>query len=395
MFSGGKTAVTRRMTMVCERRVREVVSLRLLYPDGSLFREYEVISGESVVYIIPPDGYENLIWKGDDGETVSNDELEEMALYEDVVYRLVGAACGKTEGDESLPAEANGQEAFAVTFRGTPITNDVPCYSLYAGISGDDVVFYTAKGGEKVLPGNTGPKGNEEDYFKRKYEDCEYGFCGWSFKAAAHSRDSGVMKPGTTIKAEDFLIAAYEAGSIDGNGVITLYTVWDRFPELEVGDIDIGIDEAGSDPDDVERLLNDRLLAADNFRAVDDEDGEISESYCPTDTTGVLANLIERVGLDGEAFAGATVRVAVRDSNGNVTFAHPAIRVFGESVSDSDFVSGDSGDYLIQSVGMRLVNSDSLQAGEADGGLCEDSIWRVDESYGSRLRDAVAEIEGE
>ncbi len=245
------------------------------------------------------------------------------------------------------------------------INQNMPSVNLYAVWS---INSYTV-----TFQGNGG-EGNIESQranFDAKITLPNQGFykegsciCGWSTKP-----DS--KEPEYPFGEEFYIKDIVKSLGLENthNGTVILYAVWDNAPVIECENIYVSLEDAKAGVITGERL-------AEFVQAHDEEDGDINygvnennsliiENYDTTDFT-----VFEKEGSVTETFVAT-------DSSGNITRKVVWVHIVDTTIYDANLLMGDI--RFISSSHYKDNSGNYILASE--GGLPEDSIWRLDNSH--------------
>lgn len=160
---------------------------------------------------------------------------------------------------------------------------------------------------------------------------------------------------------------------LQNNATITLYAVWDNVPVIHGEDIYVTLDDAKSGK------ITEEYLAA-QYSATDAEDGKIAYGH-NTDNCFYLTNYSPEEFTMFQKEGYVTENLLARDSAGNQVTRSVKIYIVDSQVYDEEEIFGKvrfiSEKYFKNSAGAWIT--------EEEGGLREDSLWRVNEEYRTLL----------
>ncbi|SCW52510.1 hypothetical protein SAMN02910400_01141 [Lachnospiraceae bacterium C10] len=179
-----------------------------------------------------------------------------------------------------------------------------------------DYVIPSFRNGE-VLPDNDGPDHRIRPYFEkqiagRHYDKnagkdiaaCrQYSWQGWSLKKDAVYTDEAVLQKGKPLPPDtmEFFLRALSTGNWrveKDRCIVTLYSVWDEYPEIQAYDSCIYDRELKDHSEENRKKIMERLLSKERVSAFDREDGPV-----PQQEIRVYTNLREKR-FDLEDFRG-------------------------------------------------------------------------------------------
>lgn len=191
-----------------------------------------------------------------------------------------------------------------------------------------------------------------EEGFKRE----GYSICGWSTKKGATEAE---FQKGEKVFISD--LAKAQNLEYTNEGTIVLYAVWDNAPIIMVEDIYVSLEDAKNG------VITENWFQ-NYVSAKDAEDGELPFSM--VDYSSIDFTSFEKDGAVSQTFSAV-------DSAGNKTIKRIWVYIVDTTIYDARLIFGTprflSGKYFKDESGNFMLPE--------HGGLWNNSIWRLDESY--------------
>lgn len=249
------------------------------------------------------------------------------------------------------------------------IDEHIPSVNLYAVWEENSYhITYDANEGvgeiESVTAFYTEEVSLEENGFERE----GYCICGWSTKKGATEAEYAkgeIVSVSELVKRQNL--------EFTNEGTVILYAVWDHAPIIDANVLYVSLEDAQNGKIDIDWL-------ARNARATDKEDGEIpfgeneNNSFVLTNYALTDFTSFQKEGAVMQTFCAV-------DSSGNITKKDIWVYIVDSTIYDAELIFGAprfiSKNYFKDAQGNLIA--DEL------GGLLENSIWRMDDSYLSLL----------
>lgn len=201
---------------------------------------------------------------------------------------------------------------------------------------GDNYIIEGFNCAKDKLPENTFEKEFKDNWYyteleEQKQHETKYSYQGWSLSDDAAYQSEGVYQPDGSLdyqKIMKYVSEHKEEMTYGENGFpnITLYAVWDKYPELqakEIGFAEMELDQSLNEGVEQSYYLDDKAFAAVLYERVvgtDDEDGALTNG---TEEKGVICeDSLEDLRaelLSFEHTGATTVTFKATDGVGNVT----------------------------------------------------------------------------
>lgn len=257
-----------------------------------------------------------------------------------------------------------------------PITTEwidryVPSVSLYVvWYPNDYVICYNSNGGTGAITSSTMDYTETLTLPSAGFSKEGSALAGWSL----YEGDTYVEYAcGEQVKIAE-LVEELNLG-FDNHATITLYAIWDNPPEIHGTDLYVSLTDARNGS------ITEEWLGKQAY-ATDVEDGEIAygkhayNSFCVIDYSPLDFTTFQQEGYVTETFL-------AKDSAGNSTKLRVTIHIVDARVYEEEEVLGKvrfiSHKYFKSSSGAWIT--------EDDGGLWQDSLWRVNTEYRSILEE--------
>lgn len=193
---------------------------------------------------------------------------------------------------------------------------------------------------------------------------------GWSTKAEALVPE---YKRGQRIQMSE--LARKVGVECEHDSEIILYAVWDYAPTIEGGDIYVSLEEAK------EGVITEQWLS-NYMTATDIEDGNISYGIHKKNSF-VLTNYSPNDFMGFQKDGYVTEEFCATDHIGNQTRKLIKVYIVDTTIYDIEKITG-----TVRFLGRTYYKDNNGFVKEENGGLAENSIWRMDESY-TRVLDRL------
>lgn len=251
-----------------------------------------------------------------------------------------------------------------------PVTNkwildNRPSIDLYAtwDINSYNIV-YDSDGGTGEIPGMVAKYPDVITLATGGFEKERATLIGWSTQ-----RDAIIPEYEFGQEVEVATLALSLGLECEHNSTITLYAVWDYAPEIVGNDVYVALEDAKKG------IITETWLA-DYVIAEDREDGRIPYGKNPKNSF-LITNYLETDFTTFKKGGYVTQNFCAIDSIGNITTKQIRVNIVDTTVYDEETLIG-----IPRFISSKYYKDDTgAFIKESNGGLWEDSIWRMEPAY--------------